>query len=154
MAAAGLKQNVMTVRFLPSSPMTIPDKSFLDAAVPAAVGAGIAPVFAVYPYPPSEIEAGIASPAAFGAWLDTVARTYPQVRTFIVGNEPNLNTFWRPQGDGSGTILSAASFGPFLAAGYDALKGVSSEFTVLGLGTRRAATTPRLRQARPRRFTS
>jgi len=134
MAAAGLKQNVMTVRFLPSAPMTIPDKSLLDAAVPAAVGAGIAPVFAVYPYPPSEIEAGAASPAAFGAWLDMVARTYPQVRTFIVGNEPNLNTFWRPQGDGTGNNLSAASFGPFLAAGYDALKGVSSEITVLGLG--------------------
>ena len=134
MASAGLRQNVMTVRFLPSSPLTIPDKPFLDVAVPTAAAAGIAPVFAVYPYPPSEIEAGAASPAAFAAWLEAVARTYPQVRTFIVGNEPNLNSFWRPQGDGAGRILSAPAFGPFLAAGYDALKAVSSEITVLGLG--------------------
>ena len=134
MAAAGLRQNVMTVRFLPSAPMTIPDKSFLDAAVPAAVGSGIAPIFAVYPYPPAEIETGAASPAAFGAWLETVARTYPQVRTYIVGNEPNLNSFWRPQGDGRGNVLAASSFGPFLAAGYDTLKSVSGDITVLGLG--------------------
>jgi hypothetical protein len=134
MAAAGLRQNIMTVRFLPGAPMTIPDKSFLDTAVATAAAAGIAPIFAVYPYPPAEIEAGAASPAAFGAWLETVAAAYPQVRTFIVGNEPNLNSFWRPQGDGAGNILSAASFGPFLAAGYDALKRVSPELTVLGLG--------------------
>jgi hypothetical protein len=134
MAAAGLKQNVMTARFLPSAPMTIPDKTFLDRAVPTALANGITPVFAVYPYPPSEIESGAASPAAFAAWLETVARSYPQVRTFIVGNEPNLNSFWRPQGDAAGAILSARSFGPFLAAGYDALKGVSADLTVLGIG--------------------
>ena len=134
MASAGLRQNVMTVRFQPSAPMTIPDKSFLDDAVPTAVAAGVVPVFAVYLYPPSEIETGTASPAAFAGWLETVARTYPQVRTYIVGNEPNLNSFWRPQGDGAGEILSAASFGPFLAAGYDVLKGVSPDLTVLGLG--------------------
>ncbi len=112
MASAGLRQNVMTVRFLPSAPLTIPDKPFLDVAVPTAAAAGIAPVFAVYPYPPSEIEAGAASPAAFAAWLEALARTYPQVRTYIVGNEPNLNSFWRPQGDGAGRILSAARLRP------------------------------------------
>ncbi len=54
--------------------------------------------------------------------------------TFIVGNEPNLNTFWRPQGDGT-RVLSGAGFGPFLAAGYDALKGKSTGITVLGVGS-------------------
>ena len=56
------------------------------------------------------------------------------MRTFIVGNEPNLNSFWRPQGDGAGRILSAPAFGRFLAAGYDALKAVSRDITVLGIG--------------------
>ncbi len=134
MASAGLKQNVMTVRFLPSAPLTIPGKEYLDVAVPTAVAAGVAPVFAVYPYPPSDIQAGAASPVAFAAWLDALARTYPQVRTFIVGNEPNLNSFWRPQGNGKGRIVAAASFGRFLAAGYDALKTVSPGITVLGIG--------------------
>jgi len=135
MAAANLKQNVMTVRWKPSDPTNIPDRAALDVAVPNAVAAGIEVAFAVYPYPPSEIELGGVSHLAFAAWLDTLARTYPQVTTYIVGNEPNLNTFWRPQGDARGRVFSAAQFGRFLAAGYDALKTVSPEITVLGVGS-------------------
>ena len=135
MAAAGLKQNVMTVRWRPSAPKAIPDDEALDRGVAAAVAAGIAPVLAVYPYPPSEIEKGNVSPAEFADWLDKLARRYPEVRTYIVGNEPNLNTFWRAQGNGGGKILSGATFGPFLAAGYDALKSVSSGIKVLGVGS-------------------
>ena len=134
MAGAGLKQNVMTVRWKPSDPLTIPDQEALDRAVPIAIAAGIKVLFAVYPYPPSEIEGGAVSPAAFATWLGALAQRYPQVTTYIVGNEPNLNTFWRPQGDGAGQVLSGASFGPFLAAGYDALKAVSPASTVLGVG--------------------
>ena len=134
MKASGLDQNVMTVRWTPGS-VTIPDQAFLDNAVPNAVAAGIKPVFAVYPYPPSAIESGGAHPAAFATWVRAVADAYPAVTTFIVGNEPNLNTFWRPQGDGAGTVLSGASFGPFLAAGYDALKAKSSGIAVLGVGS-------------------
>src|SRR5215218_5124461 len=52
MAETGLKQNVMTVRWRPSAPTEIPDEAALDRAVPAALAAGIAPVFTVYPYPP------------------------------------------------------------------------------------------------------
>ena len=133
MKASGLSQNVMTVRWTPGS-TGVADAGFLDSAVPAAVAAGIKPVFAVYPYPPSAIEAGTADPAAFGAWVRALADAYPAVTTFIVGNEPNLNTFWRPQGDGT-KVLSGAGFGPFLAAGYDALKSKSSGITVLGVGS-------------------
>ena len=135
MAAAGLKQNVMTVRWKPSDPTTIPDREALDVAVPTAIAAGIEVVFAVYPYPPSELEVGGVSHAAFATWLDALARAYPQVTTYIVGNEPNLNTFWRPQGNGRGRVVAAAQFGRFLAAGYDALKAVSREITVLGVGS-------------------
>ena len=100
MKASGLSQNVMTVRWTPGS-TGVADKAFLDNAVPGSVAAGIKPIFAVYPYPPSAIESGAADPAAFAAWVRGVADAYPAVTTFIVGNEPNLNTFWRPQGDGT-----------------------------------------------------
>jgi hypothetical protein len=133
MKASGLSQNVMTVRWTPGS-SGVADKGFLDSAVPTAVAAGIKPIFAVYPYPPSAIESGAANPAAFATWVRELADAYPAVTTFIVGNEPNLNTFWRPQGDGT-KVLSGASFGPFLAAGYDALKAKSSGITVLGVGS-------------------
>jgi hypothetical protein len=133
MATAGLKQNVITVRWTPGS-TEIPDRELLERAVPAATEAGIRPVFAVYPYPPSAIETAWAGPSGFADWLESVARAFPQVTTYIVGNEPNLNTFWRPQGNRKGAIRSGASFGPYLAAGYDALKGVSRKITVLGVG--------------------
>jgi len=133
MAAAGLKQNVITVRWTPGS-SEIPDRELLERVVPAATKAGIRPVFAVYPYPPSAVETGWAGPSGFAEWLEGVARAFPQVTTYIVGNEPNLNTFWRPQGNRKGAIRSGASFGPFLAAGYDALKAVSTDITVLGVG--------------------
>ena len=134
MRSANLKQNVMTVRWMPGS-TGVTDKAFLDRSVPAALAAGIKPIFAVYPYPPSAIEAGQASPQAFADWVRSVADAYPQVTTFIVGNEPNLNTFWRPQGNGAGAILSGATFGPFLAAAYNTLKAKSSSITVLGVGS-------------------
>jgi hypothetical protein len=133
MAAAGLKQSVITVRWTPGA-FGIPERELLERTVPAAVAAGVRPVFAVYPYPPSAVEGGGADPGAFADWLGDVARSFPDVTTYIVGNEPNLNTFWRPQGDGRGRIFSGASFGPYLAAGYDALKAVSSGITVLGVG--------------------
>ena len=134
MAAAGLKQNVITVRWTPGS-TEIPDRELLERAVPAATEAGIRPVFAVYPYPPSAVETTWAGPSGFADWLEGVALAFPQVTTYIVGNEPNLNTFWRPQGNRKGAIRSGATFGPYLAAGYDALKGVSRKITVLGVGS-------------------
>lgn len=133
MAGVGLKNNVMTVRWVPSQPTTIQDKAFLDTAVPRAFANGIKVILAVYPYPPREIEAGGVSADAFGAYLAQLARTYPQVRSFIVGNEANQPAFWRPQFVG-GQQASAAAFGPFLAAGYDGLKSVDAGIEVLGVG--------------------
>jgi hypothetical protein len=63
-----------------------------------------------------------------------VARTYPVVKTFIVGNEPNQPRFWRPQFSANGRQVSAAAFGPVLAATYDALKAVDGSIKVVGVG--------------------
>ena len=88
MAAAGLKQNVITVRWTPGS-SEIPERDVLERAVSAAAAAGVRPVFAVYPYPPSAVGRGGAGARAFAAWFEGVARAFPQVTTYIVGNEPN-----------------------------------------------------------------
>ena len=111
MTAVGLRQTVIGVRFKPSEAMLIQDKQLLDRAIPNALGAGLHVVLAIYPYPPREIEAGVGSPAAFGAYVSTVARAYPQVRQFVIGNEPNQPAFWRPQFRKSGANASAAAFG-------------------------------------------
>jgi hypothetical protein len=133
MASMGLRQVVVTVRWQPSDPLALAERPIIDLTVAAARSAGLGVVFAAYPYPPREIESGLARPAAFAAWLSELAQRYPEVRGYVVGNEPNQPAFWRPQLSRS-RQLSAAAFGPFLAAGYDALKAVDPALKVIGVG--------------------
>jgi hypothetical protein len=133
MASLGLRQTVLTVRWQPSDPLALRERPLLDLTVAAARAAGLRVVFATYPYPPREVEAGLAQPEAFGAWLGELAGAYPDVRQFVVGNEPNQPAFWRPQFTRRAQS-SARTFGPFLAAGYDALKRVDPSLTVIGVG--------------------
>jgi hypothetical protein len=134
MSSLGLRQIVIGVRFVPSEPLVIQDKAELDRAIPTAIGAGLKVILAIYPYPPRELEAGLGSPSLFAAYVGTVASVYPEVKEFVIGNEPNQPAFWRPQFDARGANVSAAAFGPYLAAAYDALKSVDSAITVVGVG--------------------
>jgi hypothetical protein len=134
MADLGLRQTVIAVRFKPSEAVVIQDKALLDAAIPNAIDAGLRVVLAVYPYPPRELEAGLGSPSLFGSYVGAVASIYPEVKQFVIGNEPNQPAFWRPQFNASGANVSAATFGGYLAAAYDALKAVDPDITVVGVG--------------------
>jgi hypothetical protein len=134
MRALGLKQVVIGVRFVPSDPMVIQGKAHLDAAVANAVAAGLRVVLAAYPYPPREVETGLGSPTLFAGYVGALASIYPEVRQFVVGNEANQPAFWRPQFDAAGGNVSAKAFGPYLAAAYDALKGVDETLRVVGVG--------------------
>jgi hypothetical protein len=147
MAALGLGQTILTVRWRPSEPDAIQDAAFLDRAVPAATARGVRVVFAVYPYPPREVQSGLATPDGFAAYLTRLAERYPQVGQYVLGNEPNQPAFWRPQiAPRTGKVVSAARFGRFLAAGYDALKAVDPGITVVGVGlSPRGNDNPRAR---------
>src|ERR671937_546905 len=70
----------------------------------------------------------------FTDWLRILAATYPQVKEFVVGNEPNLTRFWQPQFNADGSGASGIAFAKFLAASYDALKEVNENITVVGVG--------------------
>ena len=133
MATLGLRQAVVTVRWQPSDPLALAERPLLDLTVAAARRAGLGVVFATYPYPPREIESGLARPDAYAAWLTELAHRYPEVRGFVVGNEPNQPAFWRPQFSRA-RQRSASAFGPYLAAGYDAIKAVDPTLTVVGVG--------------------
>jgi len=134
MAAVGLRQTVIGVRFKPSEALVIQDKQLLDRAIPNALDAGLRVVLAVYPYPPREIEAGLATPSLFASYVSAVAQAYPEVRQFVIGNEPNQPAFWRPQFTRAGANTSGPAFGRYLAAAYDALKGIDPALEVVGIG--------------------
>ena len=104
----------------------------LENAIGAAQLRGVRVVLSVYHRnsrtTPTTPEAR-AEFAAFAAWL---ARRFPHVTDFLVGNEPNLNGFWMPQFNPDGTSASPAAYLELLTATYDALKGVSPDLTVIG----------------------
>ncbi|MFN2468277.1 MAG: hypothetical protein ABR521_09150 [Gaiellaceae bacterium] len=62
---------------------------------------------------------------AFAAWAASVAREFPQVRRFVVWNEPNSRSFWH-----GGPELYAR----LLRTTYRALKDVDPEIRVSGFG--------------------
>ncbi|PWU25518.1 MAG: hypothetical protein C5B48_00870 [Candidatus Rokuibacteriota bacterium] len=131
----GMTENRMVVHWSAADPTHIQEKAFLDRAIPAAQRAGIRIVFSVYPTDATGISADIDGRLPlFVAYLQTLARTYPSVTTFIVGNEPNEAHFWQPQLAPDGTQLSAGLYERLLAASYDALKAVSPAITVVGAG--------------------
>jgi hypothetical protein len=134
MSELGLEQTVIGVRFVPSEAMIVQGKVQLDRAIASATNASLQVVLAVYPYPPRELEAGMGSPSLFASYVGVLASIYPQVRQFVIGNEPNQPAFWRPQFDVSGNSVSAPAFGAYLAAAYDTLKDIDPGITVLGVG--------------------
>ena len=67
-------------------------------------------------------------------WAALVARTFPQVKDFIIGNEPNKSRFWQPQFNANGTPAACKAYESLLAASYDALKSVDRNITVIGVG--------------------
>jgi hypothetical protein len=68
----------------------------------------------------------------FASYAAAIARAVPDIRRFVIGNEPNLNRYWLPQFDLDGSDAAAAGYEALLADTYDALKAVSPNILVLG----------------------
>ena len=130
----GLRQIVVSNRFRPSDPDRIQEEAMLDRTLAEAERAGIEVVLAVYPYPPREFELGGVDLTAFGRYLELLARRYPQVRQYVIGNEPNQPAFWRPLFRPAGPVASAAQAGALLAWAYDGLKAIDPSLRVVGVG--------------------
>jgi hypothetical protein len=132
MAGYGLESNRIAV-FWDATRPGISERPFLDRVIPAATAAGTQIVLAVYPLRP-RMAAAASTPARFCGYLGQLARTYPQVTKFVVGNEPNQPRFWQPQFDRSGTPVAAERYEATLARCYDVLKAVDPAIDVIGLG--------------------
>jgi hypothetical protein len=143
-----MTENRIAVRWNPAEPTEILEQKFLDRAVPAADQLDIRLVFDVFAVDPLAFGIDTETRATlFGAYLQKLARTYPQVKDFIVANEPNEAFFWRPQFGAGGKQASAADFLRVLTRAYDALKAVNPEIRVIaaglsGEGNDRKSTSP------------
>jgi hypothetical protein len=128
----GLTQVRVTVLWDPAAPLIVPDQADIERMLPFAQARGVKVVLAVYPAKPRSAPTTPAAANDFAAFAALVARTFPTVKEFIVGNEPNQTRFWQPQFDSSGGACVA--FTRMLAASYDALKAVDPANRVIGVG--------------------
>jgi len=129
----GLNQNRVSLVWDPAAPDQIPDQDAIAQMLPMAQAQGVRVVFAVTGKRQRDL---LSAPAVtqFAAWLQHVAQTFPQVKDYVIGNEPNQPAFWLPQFDGAGRPLAAAAYEPVLAHSYDALKAVDGTINVIGVG--------------------
>jgi hypothetical protein len=68
----------------------------------------------------------------FAAYAASIVRRFPQVHDVVVGNEPNLNTFWMPQFGRGGSDAAAKGYLALLSQAYDALKAADRHVNVIG----------------------
>ena len=131
----GLKVNRVSVNWDPANPTTIPGQADIAAWLPQAQAAGVRIVFALAPQNPKDLTTspGTRIPQ-FAAFVTQLAQTFPTVKDYVIGNEPNQPRFWAPQFGPTGKPLAAAQYLPVLAASYDALKAVDPTINVIGLG--------------------
>jgi hypothetical protein len=108
------------------------DQIQLGNAITAAQLTGVRIVLSLYPFGSSVTPLTDQERADFAAFCVDVAKRYPYVHDFIVGNEPNLNRFWLPQFGGSGEDLAAPAYELLLATTYDALKALRPHSTIYG----------------------
>jgi hypothetical protein len=130
----GLTLNRVSVNWDLRTPTTVPHQAEVHAWLPQAQTTGTRIVFAVASLSAGDLSASPAARAQFVAFVRKLAQTFPTVKDYVIGNEPNVNFFWRPQFSPSGKALSAAMYEPVLAASYDALKSVDPSITVIGIG--------------------
>jgi hypothetical protein len=134
LSSAGMSENAITVVWEPDAPTAISERVFLDRVVPQATARGIRLIFVVQPRQASSITRSLQRGVQFAGFLQQLAMTYPQVRDFVVGNEPNQPRFWQPQFNPDGSPASPAGYEALLASSYDALKAVDPNIRVLGVG--------------------
>lgn len=130
----GMSENRVTVNFDTADPMMIHQRAALDLYVPLATLRGVRVVFSVAPAKAKGITESPLAVGQYASYVQLLARTYPSVKDFIIGNEPNQPRFWQPQFDSAGQNVSSSSYYAMLATAYDALKAVDPSINVIGLG--------------------
>jgi hypothetical protein len=133
MRSSGLGVVRMNVAYDAAQPTTIQQEAALRRAIAPAVARGLRVVLSVAPTDARGVTGDPNGVQRFAAYAAQVARAFPEVTDFVIGNEPNLGRFWAPTFAADGSIAAAATYEATLAASYDALKGVNPQLDVIGL---------------------
>jgi hypothetical protein len=147
LADLGMRENRLSIPWDPEAPTTIHRQLALEQYVPLATLRGVRVVFAVSPAKAQAITSDPGAAAKYVDFLQHLARTFPGVKDYVIGNEPNQPRFWQPQFGRRGEPLAPAAYYSLLARSYDAVKAVDPSITVIGLGlSPRGNDQPRARE--------
>jgi hypothetical protein len=130
----GLKVNRISVNWNPAAPTTIPGQAEIAKWLPQAQVSGTRIIFAVAPVDSKTSPTTPDARTKFVAFVQKLAQTFPTVKDYVIGNEPNQPRFWLPQYSPAGKPLAAAQYLPVLAGSYDALKAKDPTINVIGVG--------------------
>jgi hypothetical protein len=127
----GLTQDRLTVLWSPSRPAQIPRRGALHRAVQQAVDHDVSVVFSVTQKKAATLSGSPLAAEQFATFLSLLANEFPEVTSFVVGNEFNQPRFFQPQFGPKCQGLSGAAYTRILAKAYDALKAVNPDITVI-----------------------
>ena len=131
----GLTANRVSIPWDAANPTVIQSQGEIEAWLPQALAAHTRVIFAVSPMTAKGMTSSPSALPNFVAFVRQLAQTFPMVKDYVIGNEPNQPRFWLPQfNPASGKALAAPAYLPFLARSYDALKAVDPAITVIGVG--------------------
>jgi hypothetical protein len=130
---AGLNAIRSTAIWAPGQ--TKPDDTQLAGLKNAAAAAkldGITLIVSVYQFGSKTTPLTDQDQADFASFAAALAKALPSVRSFVIGNEPNINRYWLPQFALDGSDAAATAYESLLAKTYDAIKAVDPTIRVLG----------------------
>jgi hypothetical protein len=130
----GMTQNRASIVWDPAQPNVIGGQNQIAQWLPLAQAAGVRVAFSITPKHARDISGSPSATGAFAAFVQHVAQTFPTVKDYVIGNEPNQPYFWLPQFDTADRPVAAAAYEPVLAASYDTLKAVDPTINVIGIG--------------------
>jgi hypothetical protein len=134
MTDLGLTQNRASIVWDPAEPNVIGGQAQIAQWLPLAQSAGVRVVFSITPKHARDITGSPAATGEFASFVQHVAQTFPTVKDYVIGNEPNQPYFWLPQFDTADRPVAAAAYEPVLAASYDTLKAADPTINVIGIG--------------------
>ncbi len=126
----GMNEDRITVLWNQTQPTTISGKAELEGTLAQASEHGIKIVFAVYPLQATALASSPSAPDQFVTFLQLVATSFPDVTTFVVGNEFNQPKFYQPQFGSDCKSLSGGSYLRLLAFGSSSRSGMRSAAAV------------------------
>ena len=102
MRGAGMSAVRATVLWDETRPTEIRGEGALVRSVDAAVANGLEVSMAISPIKAAGVTGTPNGTELFAQYCLLVAKTFPQVKNLIIGNEPNQPRFWQPQFDAQG----------------------------------------------------